>query len=86
MELQIGCVAGSLRHSANDAGQLGGRSGAEQTGEDIAQSGGMMQIVQYDHRWQLRRAIRYGRLFGNVAQILSQILRGLMIHAVEQMN
>lgn len=37
MQLQIGSVASRLRHGANDAGQLGGRPGAEQTGEDIAQ-------------------------------------------------
>lgn len=37
MQLKIGGVARRLRHGANDAGQLVGRSGAEQTGEDIAQ-------------------------------------------------
>lgn len=74
MQLQIGCIASRLRHGSNDAGQLGGRPGAEQTGEDIAQRGSMVQIVQDDHRWQLRDAIRNGRLLGNVAQILPQIL------------
>jgi len=37
VQLQVGGVAGGLRHGANDAGQLVGRSGAQQTGEDIAQ-------------------------------------------------
>lgn len=81
MQLQIGSVASRLRHGANDAGQLGGRPGAEQTGEDIAQRWGMVQVVQDDHRWQLRDAIRNGSLLGNVAKILPQILWGLVVHA-----
>jgi len=80
VQLQVGGVAGGLRHGANDAGQLVGRSGAQQTGEDIAQGGGMVQVVQNDHRGKLGGSIGDGSLLGNVAQILTQILRGFVVN------
>jgi len=40
----------------------------------------MVQVVQNDHRGKLGGSIGDGSLLGNVAQILTQILRGLMVN------
>lgn len=79
VQLQIGGVAGRLRHGANDAGQLGGRSGAEQHLEDVAQGGRMVQIVEDDDGGQIVGAA--ARLLGDVAEVLVQLLGGLVVDA-----
>lgn len=83
VQLQIGRFACRLRHGANDAGQLGGRTSAQQDLEDVAQSADMMQIIENDDGWQIViGSTSAGRLLGDMAEILVQLLRRLAVGTV----